>query len=32
VNGVKVEVSPIVEGRATVKATYQGNTKIFLIN
>ena len=32
VNGMKIEVSPIVEGRATVKATYQGNTKIFLIN
>ena len=32
VNGVKIEVSPIVEGRATIKATYQGNTKIFLIN
>jgi hypothetical protein len=31
-NGVKIEVSPIVEGRATVKATYQGQTKIFLIN
>jgi hypothetical protein len=32
VPGVKFEVSPIVEGRATIKATYQGNTKIFLIN
>ena len=32
VPGVKVEVSPIVEGRATVKATYNGQTKIFLIN
>ena len=30
--GVKCEVSPIVEGRATVKATYKGQTKIFLIN
>ncbi len=29
---VKFEVSPIVEGRATVKATYNGKTKIFLIN
>lgn len=29
---VKFEVSPIVEGRATVKATYKGLTKIFLIN
>ena len=32
VPGVKVEVSPIVEGRATVKATYNGQAKIFLIN
>ena len=30
--GVKLEVSPIVEGRATVKATYKGKEKIFLIN
>ena len=30
--GVKFEVSPVVEGRATVKATYNGQTKIFLIN
>ena len=30
--GVKFEISPIVEGRATVKATFKGNTKIFLIN
>ena len=29
---VKFEISPIVEGRATVKATYNGLTKIFLIN
>jgi hypothetical protein len=29
---VKCEVSPIVEGRATVKATFNGQTKIFLIN
>jgi len=29
---VKIEVSPIVAGRATVKCTYQGNTKIYLIN
>ena len=29
---VKFEISPIVEGRATVKATYDGLTKIFLIN
>ena len=32
VPGVKFEVSPIIEGRATIKATYEGNTKIFLIN
>ncbi len=31
-NLVKFEVSPIVEGRATIKATYNGQTKIFLIN
>ena len=31
-NGVKFDISPIVEGRATIKATYQGKTKIFLIN
>jgi hypothetical protein len=29
---VKFEISPIVEGRATVKATWNGLTKIFLIN
>ena len=29
---VKFEISKIVEGRATVKATYNGLTKIFLIN
>ena len=32
VPGVKFDISPIIEGRATIKATYQGNTKIFLIN
>jgi len=32
VPGVKFEVSPIVEGRATIKATFNGQTKIFLIN
>ena len=32
VPGVKFEISPIVEGRATIKATYNGLTKIFLIN
>ena len=32
VPGVKFEVSPIIEGRATIKATYKGQTKIFLIN
>ena len=29
---VKFEISPIVEGRATIKASYNGLTKIFLIN
>ena len=29
---VTFEISPIVEGRATIKATYKGLTKIFLIN
>ena len=29
---VKFEISPIVEGRATIKATWNGLTKIFLIN
>ena len=29
---VKIQVSPIVAGRATVKCTYQGQDKIFLIN
>ena len=32
VPGVKIEVSPIVEGRATVKCTYNGLQKIFLVN
>jgi hypothetical protein len=32
VPGVDIKVSPVVEGRATVKATYNGKTKIFLIN
>ncbi len=32
VKGVKFDISPVVEGRATVKASYQGKTKIFLIN
>ena len=31
-DGVKFEISPIVEGRATIKATYKDLTKIFLIN
>ena len=31
-DAVKFVVSPIVDGRATVKATYKGQTKIFLIN
>ncbi|MCR5818546.1 MAG: hypothetical protein K6F89_05575 [Prevotella sp.] len=29
---VKVEISPIVEGRATVTATYKGQKKVFMIN
>ena len=29
---VKLEVSPVNVGRATVKATYQGHEKVFLIN
>ena len=29
---VQIVVSPIVDGRATVKATYKGKEKIFLIN
>ena len=29
---VKFEISKIVEGRATIKATYNGKTKTFLIN
>ena len=32
VPGVQVSVSPISEGRATVKAVYRGKEKIFLIN
>ena len=32
VPNVKVEVSPVTAGRATVKATYKGKTKTFLIN
>jgi len=32
VPGVTFDISPIVEGRATIKATYKGNTKIFLVN
>ena len=31
-NSIKFDISPVVEGRATVKATYNGMTKIFLIN
>lgn len=30
--GVKFTVSPISDGRATVRATYQGQEKVFLIN
>ena len=29
---VQISVSPVVEGRATVKCSYQGKEKIFLIN
>ena len=29
---VKFEISSIVDGRATIKATYNGKTKIYLIN
>ena len=29
---VKIEVSPVTAGRATVKATYQGREKVFMIN
>ena len=32
VPGVKFEINPIVEGRTTIKATYKGKTKLFLIN
>ena len=32
VPGVQITVSPITEGRATVKATWQGLAKVFLIN
>ncbi len=31
-NAVKFDISPIVDGRATIKATYNGKEKIFLIN
>ena len=29
---VKIEISPVVEGRASVKCTYKGQDKIYLIN
>lgn len=29
---VKIETSKIADGRATVKATWKGVTKVFLIN
>jgi hypothetical protein len=32
VPGVQFEINPIVEGRSTIKATYKGKSKIFLIN
>lgn len=31
-DAVKFDISPVVAGRATVKATYKGKEKIFLIN
>ena len=31
-DAVKFDISPIVDGRATIKATYNGKEKIFLIN
>ena len=31
-DAVKFEISPITDGRATIKATYKGKEKIFLIN
>ena len=30
--GVKFEISPITDGRATIRATYNGKTKTYLIN
>jgi len=30
--GVSFQVSPVTDGRATVRATYQGKEKVFLIN
>ena len=30
--GVQIQVSPLVEGRATVTCTYKGLQKIYLIN
>ena len=30
--GVKFEVSPVTAGRATIRATYNGKTKTYLIN
>ena len=32
VPGVQIRVSPVAEGRATVRCVYQGKEKIFLIN
>ena len=32
VRAVEFSISPIVDGRATVKARYKGKEKIFLIN
>ena len=30
--GMTFDISPIVDGRATVRATYKGKQKVFLIN
>lgn len=30
--GVEFEISPVADGRATVRATYKGRQKVFLIN
>ena len=30
--GIKVEIGPIIEGRAILKCTYQGQEKVYYIN